>query len=53
VRSVASLTAAYASGNAISQVSPCAHQSKRTSPLSWPAIMFSIMFCRTHGAWAA
>ena len=32
----------YASGNAISQVSPLARQSKRTSPLSW-LIIFSIM----------
>jgi hypothetical protein len=32
---------AYASGTAISHVSPWSRQSKRTSPLSWPTIMFS------------
>src|ERR1700753_1070970 len=30
-------------GNAISHASPWSRQSKRTSPLSWPAIMFSTM----------
>jgi hypothetical protein len=33
----------YASGKAISHVRPWACQSRRTSPPSWPTIMFSIM----------
>jgi hypothetical protein len=33
----------YASGRVILHASPRSRQSKRTSPLSWPAIMFSIM----------
>jgi hypothetical protein len=36
------VTAGHASSRVISQVSPWSRQSKRTSPLSWPAIMFSI-----------